>query len=77
MPANIYLFKVNNRKARKRCEIYSKLIIKTTERSVSSASFVDFEQVNVSLDESNAKLGINEVVTKYRGKVKRFCQMLC
>ena len=24
-PANIYLFKVNNRNARKRCEIYSKL----------------------------------------------------
>ena len=48
MPANIYLFKVNIRKARKRCEIYSKLIIKTTERRVSSASFVDFEQVNNS-----------------------------
>ena len=26
-PANIYLFKVNNRNTRKRCEIYSKLII--------------------------------------------------
>ena len=30
--ANIYLFKVNNRKTRKRCEICSKLTIKTTER---------------------------------------------
>ena len=31
-PANIYLFKVNNKKTRKRCEIFSKLTIKTPER---------------------------------------------
>ena len=31
-PANIYLFKVNNRSTRKRCEICSKLTIKTPER---------------------------------------------
>ena len=31
IPANIYLFKVNNRKSRKRHEISSKLTIKTTE----------------------------------------------
>ena len=31
-PANIYLFKVNNRNTRKRCEICSKLTIKTPER---------------------------------------------
>ena len=31
-PANIYLFKVNNSNIRKRCEIYSKLTIKTPER---------------------------------------------
>ena len=31
-PANIYLFKVNNRNTRKRCEICSKLIIKIPER---------------------------------------------
>ena len=30
-PANIYLFKVNNRNSRKRCEICSKLTIKTAE----------------------------------------------
>ena len=30
--ANIYLFKVDNRNTRKRCEISSKLTIKTTER---------------------------------------------
>ena len=65
---NIYLFKVNNRNTRKKCEIYSKLTTKTPERplmtsfmyfycwlcahftSFSSASIVDFEQVNVSWD---------------------------
>ena len=31
-PANIYMFKVNNRNTRTRCEIYSKLTIKTPER---------------------------------------------
>ena len=31
-PANIYLFKVNNRNTRKRCEVSSKLIIKAPER---------------------------------------------
>ena len=30
--AYIYLFKVNNRKTRRRCEIFSKLTIKTEER---------------------------------------------
>ena len=30
-PANIYLFKVNNRKTRKKCEICSKSAIKTPE----------------------------------------------
>ena len=31
-PANVYLFKVNNRNTRKRCEIGSKLTIKISER---------------------------------------------
>ena len=31
-PANVYLFKFNNRNTRKRCEIRSKLTIKTPER---------------------------------------------
>ena len=31
-PANIYMLNVNNRNARKRCEIYSELTIKTPER---------------------------------------------
>ena len=30
-PTNIYLFKVNNRNIRKRCEICSKLTVKTPE----------------------------------------------
>ena len=38
-PANIYLFKVNNRNTRKRCEICSKLTIKTPERSESIVNF--------------------------------------
>ena len=32
IPANIYLFKVNNRNTRERCEIRSKLTLKTPER---------------------------------------------
>ena len=30
-PANIYLFEVNNRNTRKRCEICSKLTVETPE----------------------------------------------
>ena len=45
-PANIYFFKVNNRNTEKRCDIYSKLTIKTPERrQFFSFSIVDFEQV--------------------------------
>ena len=32
VPANIYLLQINNRNTRTRCEIYSKLAIKTPER---------------------------------------------
>ena len=32
LPANIYLFKVNNRNTRERCKICSKLIIKTSKQ---------------------------------------------
>ena len=64
MSASIYLFNVNNINTRKRCEICSKLTVKTPERRrcsgvftvnfehilqlFSSASIVEFEQVNVS-----------------------------
>ena len=47
-PANVYLFKVNNRNTRKRCEICSKLTIKTTERSHwrrSGVFIVNFEHI--------------------------------
>ena len=44
-PANIYLFKANNRNTIKRFEKCSKLTIKTP---FSSVSIVEFEQVNVS-----------------------------
>ena len=56
---NIYLLKVNDRNIRKRCEICSRLTIKTPERPqwrvsvtcyYSSASIIDFEQVNVSCE---------------------------
>ena len=57
IPAGIYLLKVNNRNTRTRCEICSKLTIKTPERrqwrrsgvfivNFSSVSIVNFEQVN-------------------------------
>ena len=48
-PVNIYLFKVNNRSTRKRCEICSKLTIKTTERRhwLSSGVFIaNFERIS-------------------------------
>ena len=44
-PAIIYLFKINNRNIRKRCQICSKLTIKTLERC--QRCIVDFEQINV------------------------------
>ena len=41
-PANIYLFKVNNRNSRKRCELGSKLTIKTpARRRRRSGLFID------------------------------------
>ena len=46
--ASIYLFKVNNRNTRKRCETCSKLTIKTTERrqwSCSGVFIVNFEYI--------------------------------
>ena len=45
--ANIYLFKVNNRNTIKRCEISSKLTIKTPERRRRSGVFtVNFEHIS-------------------------------
>ena len=54
-PANIYSFKVKNKNTRKRCEICSKITIKTRERRIccrndacclSSAFIVNFEHIS-------------------------------
>ena len=50
-PAGNYMFKVNNRNTRTRCEIYSKLTIKIPERRLwrllmAFVSIVYFEQIN-------------------------------
>ena len=47
VPANIFLVKVNNKNTRQRCEICSKLKLKTPE-PFSSVFIVHFEQANVS-----------------------------
>ena len=41
-PANIYLLKINYRNTGKRCEICSKLVIKTPERRCSDVFIVKF-----------------------------------
>ena len=48
VPAGIYLLKVNNRNTRTRCEICSKLTIKTSERRQwrrSGVFIVNFENI--------------------------------
>ena len=48
-PTYIYLFKVNNRNTRKKCEIFSKLTIKTPERHQrrrSGVFIVNFENIS-------------------------------
>ena len=54
-PGGIYLFKVNNRNTRKRCEICSKLTIETPEQRqyftpYSSVSIFNFEHVIAGWD---------------------------
>ena len=49
VPASNYMFKVNNRNTRSRCEICSKLTIKTAGQRqwrTSGAFIVNFEQAN-------------------------------
>ena len=51
-PADIYLFKVNNRNTRTSCEICSKLTIKTSERRHwrrSGVFIVNFEHISYLL----------------------------
>ena len=48
-PANIYLFKVNNKNTRKMCKVRSKLTIKTPERGhwrCSGVFIVNFERIS-------------------------------
>ena len=45
-PANTYLFKVNNRNTRERCEICSRLAIKTPDGRLSGISIANFEQIS-------------------------------
>ena len=51
------MFKTNNRKTRTRCEIWSKLTIKTPERRYftpcSSVFIANFEQVNAGWEDVN------------------------
>ena len=48
-PVGNYMFEVNNRNTRARCEIYSKLTVKTLERHHrSSVYIVNSEQVNIT-----------------------------
>ena len=69
------MFKVNNRNTRTRCEIWSKLTIKTPERRYfipcSSGFIVNFEQVNADRE------GVNGF--KSTGRVELFfcfdCEM--
>ena len=52
------MFKVNNRNTRTRCEIWSKLTIKTKEQcyftTCFSAFIVNFEQVNVNWEDAKS-----------------------
>ena len=44
--ANIYLFKVNNKNTRKKCEMCLKLRIKTPERRRSGDFIADFDSIS-------------------------------
>ena len=46
LPVDIYLLKVNYRNTRIKCEIFSKLIIKTPERRCSVVFIVNFEHIS-------------------------------
>ena len=69
--ANIYLFKVTNKNTRKRCEIYSKLTIKTP------VNVIDIILVLIKLTLNKFQLGIymqmsiNKQIT-YKDALKTF-----
>ena len=66
-PANIYLFKLNIRKTRKRC---AKSTIKTPEQHQWRVSIVDFEQVNVSRVVLRQRLSL--ITPKFSGNTNSF-----
>ena len=47
-PANICLFKVNNRNTKKKCELYSQVEKKNLGRKNPERRHIDFKQLNVS-----------------------------
>ena len=47
-PANICLFKVNNRNTKKKCELYSQVKKKNLGRKNPERRHIDFKQLNVS-----------------------------
>ena len=88
-PTNIYLFKVNNRNTIKRCEICSKLTIKTPERldvalvfllltlnifhTLSTVSIVYLEEVNVSW----VPISVTVVVKGNYAKTEKLLLIFC
>ena len=76
-PGSIYLFKVNNRNTRKRCEICSKSTITTAERSIILCSH--FKQLYASLVSSypSQLLSVQKVkppvVTRVYSLMDRMC----
>ena len=64
------MFKVNNRNTRTRCEICSKLTIKTPERRYftpySSVLIVNFEQINAGWEDVNGFKSTGRVSSFFR-----------
>ena len=72
-PDDIYLFKIKNRNLRKKCEICSKVTMKTPKRcrsgvlNVNSGTYiVDFEQINTGYINNSTKK------VQFTGLYKRF-----
>ena len=78
--ANIYLFKVNNRNARKRCEICSKLTVKTSTMSLTSfwCFIVNFEHISnlflVFLFVDFKQVNVGNHLQKYLLRVKKITE---
>ena len=76
--ANIYLFKVNNRNTGKRCEICSKLTIRTSERRkwrCSGVFIVNFEPIS-HLFQVFPLLALNRQLLAEKSYFKMLCALL-